>query len=108
MFGTTRTGRIGATVAAVMLAGLVAAPAAGAVELPPAPVQPGFENVVIAPRPLAAPNRPAPTVSTVKPAAAATAVTKKTCTVKVRVKGGKKITVKTCTVRTKLPAQRTH
>lgn len=56
--------KITARIAAAGLLGLSAPGIARAEDLPPAPVMPGFENVVIGPRPLAAPARPALSTTT--------------------------------------------
>lgn len=61
-FSTHRSGRSFGLAAGLVLAALVAAPGvAVADDLPPAPVQPGFEDVDISQRPLSTPCLPAPT-----------------------------------------------
>lgn len=62
MFSTSRTGRrIASALGVALLAASLSPAAAHADELlPPPPVMPGFENVVIAPRPLSGPAQPPP------------------------------------------------
>ena len=76
---TTRFARTWSSAAGLALAALVVAPGIAVAEqdLPPAPVVPGFENVVIAERPLSGPCLPAPTTL---PSGSATTITSNAAT----------------------------